>query len=57
MLSAQDQVHLNNPEAISRTIFVDTGTIMTTDFNLTQKQQSFLYDAGRDAATKFLKQQ
>jgi NTE family protein len=57
MLSAQDQVHLNNPEAISRTIFVDTGNIMTTDFNLTQKQQSFLYDAGRHAATKFLKQQ
>lgn len=54
MLNAQDKIHMNNPEVVRNTIFVDTGSVMTTEFNLTREQQTMLYRAGRHAAEKFL---
>jgi NTE family protein len=54
MQAAHDAEHLEDPAVIRRTIFVDSGTIKPTDFNLTKAQQHHLYDSGQTAATKFL---
>ncbi len=56
-LSAQDQIHLNDPKVIAKTIFVDTGDVMATDFDLSKDQQQVLFEAGKLAAQKFLARQ
>lgn len=55
MLNGQDQIHLDNPAAIERTIFVDTDDIKSTDFAITESRQTFLYKNGQHAARKFLR--
>jgi NTE family protein len=55
MASAHDQMHLDDPCVVRRTMFVDTGKVKATDFDLGPEEQSMLYDAGRAAATDFLK--
>lgn len=55
MASAHDQMHLDDPCVVRRTIFVDAGTIKATDFDIGPDEQSLLYEAGRSAATDFLK--
>lgn len=55
MLNAQDQIHLEDPQTVANTVFVDTGSIMTTDFDLSSAQQQTLYEAGKAAADKFLR--
>jgi NTE family protein len=54
MTGFYDQMHIESPDAQARTIFVDTGTIRATDFNLTDDDRDFLYHNGRAAAEKFL---
>lgn len=54
MLNAQDQIHLEDPDTVANTVFVDTGSIMTTDFDLSPQQQQMLYEAGGAAADKFI---
>jgi NTE family protein len=55
MASAHDQMHLDDPCVIRRTIFVDTGKVKATDFDLGPEKQAALYESGRRAATDFLK--
>jgi NTE family protein len=49
-----DQMHLDEPAVVDRTIFVDTTGVKATDFDLDQETQDRLYQNGRDAASKFL---
>ncbi|MGQ4599071.1 patatin-like phospholipase family protein [Nocardia sp. R6R-6] len=49
-----DRIHLDDPGVVARTIFVDTGKIKATDFDLSPADQDMLYKNGRAAATKFL---
>lgn len=55
ILSAQDQIHLNDPCTVRRTIFVDTGSIKSTNFDISKREQEFLFNNGRQAAEEFLK--
>lgn len=54
ILNAQDQIHLDDPCTLGRTIFVDTADIGTVEFSLTSERQELLYQNGRKAAEKFL---
>jgi NTE family protein len=54
MQSWNDQMHLDNPEVTSRTIFVDTLGISPVDFDIDKDTQSLLFENGRTAAEKFL---
>lgn len=54
MLNAHDQMHLDDPCVIDRTVFVDTGTVKVADFDITKEQQAFLFENGKKAAEKFL---
>jgi NTE family protein len=56
MMNAHDQMHLNDPCVIDRTIFVDTGNVQATDFDIDKASQQQLYDAGYTSAQKFLAQ-
>lgn len=54
MLSVQDQAHMEDESVVEQTIFVDTGKILATDFDISRPQQQALFDAGYEAATKYL---
>ncbi|MGH3494370.1 MAG: patatin-like phospholipase family protein [Sciscionella sp.] len=54
MLEGWDNRHIDNPSAIARTMFADTGAISGLDFDLTTEQRTQLIDAGRQAARTFL---
>ena len=54
ILNAQDQIHLDDPCTLRRTMFIDTADIGSTEFSLTTEQQELLYNNGRKAAEKFL---
>lgn len=54
MINAQDQLHLNDPCTLRRTMFVDTDDISFIDFGLDTKQRQQLYQNGIAAAEKFL---
>jgi NTE family protein len=54
MQSWSDQMHLDNPLVVKRTIFVDTFGVNATDFNLDAATRQKLYESGRSAAQKFL---
>jgi NTE family protein len=54
MTGFYDQMHIESADAQARTIFVDTGSVRATDFDLTDDARDFLYRSGRDAAAKFL---
>ena len=54
MTTFYDQMHLNEPAVIDRTIFVDTTGVKATDFDLDRDTQDRLYQNGRDAASRFL---
>jgi NTE family protein len=56
MMNAHDQMHLNDPCVIDRTIFVDTGNVQATDFDIDKATQQNLYDTGYASAQKFLAQ-
>jgi NTE family protein len=55
LTSALDQIHLDDPCTQRRTVFIDTFDLHSTDFGITPEQQVQLYQNGRSAAEKFLK--
>jgi NTE family protein len=57
LTSWYDRMHINDPDVVKRTIFVDTTGIRSTDFGITESQQEQLYENGRVAATKWLADQ
>jgi NTE family protein len=54
MVNARDQMHLDDPCVVDRTIFVDTGTVDSVDFDLSEADQRLLFGNGRSAAEEFL---
>jgi NTE family protein len=53
MTGFHDRLHIDDPDIQARTIFVDTGSIQATDFDLDDADRDFLYESGRRAATDF----
>lgn len=53
--NAHDAMHVDDPCTQKRTIFVDTFDIKATDFNIGRESQTKLFESGRVAARKFLK--
>ena len=49
-----DRMHLDDPATAARTIFVDTGKVRATDFDLTPADRQMLYRNGRAASEAFL---
>ncbi len=54
MQSWNDQMHLNDPAVLKRTIFVDTFGVNATDFSIDRSTQQKLFESGRAAAERFL---
>ena len=54
MTGFYDRIHIDEPSVTARTIFVDTGKVKATDFDLDPGTQNTLFQNGRDAALKFL---
>lgn len=54
MTSFHDQMHIDDPAVLARTIFVDTLGVKATDFGLTRDTADRLFDNGRRAAEAFL---
>jgi NTE family protein len=55
MHSFHDQMHIDDPGVLARTIFIDTFGVKSTDFGLTRETADRLYENGRAAAEYFLK--
>jgi NTE family protein len=53
MIGFYDRMYVDDPDTQARTIFVDTGTIRSIDFDLTEKQRDELFENGREAARRF----
>jgi NTE family protein len=54
MMNFHDQMHIDDPSVVARTIFIDTLGVRATDFDLDEATQRALFENGRQAATKFL---
>lgn len=54
MMSAHDSAYVDNPQASSRTIFVDTSPYQATDFHLAASDKSTLFTKGLGSGNKFL---
>jgi len=54
LTSFRDAMHIDEPSVQSRTIFVDTGAVRSTDFDLDRATALRLYESGRAAAEEFL---
>jgi len=54
MTGFYDRMHISDPSVVDRTIFVDTGHVKSTDFNLSTAVRDELFASGRSAATTFL---
>jgi NTE family protein len=54
MTSFHDQMHIDDPSVLARTMFVDTGSVKATDFDIDEATQAMLFASGRKAAAKFL---
>jgi NTE family protein len=54
LTDAHDQMHLDDPCVLARTMFVDTSIVSAVDFDITKEQQQELYNNGRKGAEKFL---
>lgn len=54
MVSAHDQMHINDPSVVERTVFIDTFGVSSTDFDLDDDTAERLYQSGRAATRKFL---
>lgn len=55
MMSFHDQIHIDDPAVLARTMFIDTFGTQTTDFGLDERSRERLYAAGRAGAEKFLR--
>ena len=54
MTSFHDQMHIDDPGVVARTIFVDTFGVKSTDFDLSPATADRLLENGRRAAEEFL---
>ena len=54
MSNFHDQIHIDDPSVLARTMFVDTGTVKATDFDIDKPAQDTLFDSGRHSADAFL---
>ncbi|MGZ6544200.1 MAG: patatin-like phospholipase family protein [Actinomycetota bacterium] len=54
MTNFHDQMHIEDPSVLARTIFVDTGDVHATDFDIDEATQETLYRSGRRAVRRFL---
>jgi NTE family protein len=54
MTNFHDQMHIDDPSVLARTMFVDTGTVKATDFGIDPATQDMLFKNGRAAAGAFL---
>jgi len=54
MTSFHDQIHIDDPAALARTMFVDTFGVRATDFDIDATMQDTLFKSGRKTANKFL---
>ncbi len=54
MMGAHDRAYISDPQASSRTIFVDTSNYRSTDFHLTAPDKEAMYADGLAAGKKFL---
>jgi NTE family protein len=55
MINAHDQMHLDDPCVLARTMLVDTDQVNPVDFTIDEPTKQRLFANGREAATKFLK--
>ena len=55
MTSFHDQIHIDEPSALARTMFVDTFGVRATEFDLDEDLQDLLFESGVKAATAFLR--
>jgi NTE family protein len=55
MTSFHDQMYIEDPAVLARTVFVDTLSVRATDFDIDEKTQDHLYENGRQAAKGFLR--
>lgn len=49
-----DRMHIDEQNAVERTIFIDTAAVRPTQFDLSDEDRELLYRKGRKAATEFL---
>ncbi len=54
MTNFHDQMHIDDPSVLARTMFVDTGQVKATDFDIDEPTQDMLFTNGREGAEKFL---
>lgn len=54
MHSFYDQMHVDDPSVLARTIFIDTLGVKSTDFGLGRETADRLFESGRSAAEAFL---
>ncbi len=54
MTSFHDQMHIDDPCTLQRTMFVDTMNVRATDFDIEPRTQDLLFENGKEAAGKFL---
>ncbi len=57
MSSWHDQMELQDPKVVERTMFVDNLGVKSTDFDIDKGTQSKLLESGRSAAERFLEEQ
>jgi NTE family protein len=54
MVSAHDQLYVDQDSVTSRTVFVDTSGVSSTNFRLSEQEKANLYSKGAAAAQDFL---
>ena len=54
MTNFHDQMHIDDPSVLARTMFVDTQHVKATDFDIDEPQQDMLFTNGERGAGKFL---
>lgn len=54
MMNFHDQIHIDDPAALARTIFIDTLSVKATDFDIDEATQLQLFENGLAGASGFL---
>lgn len=55
MTNFHDQMHIEDPAVLARTMFVDTMQVKATDFDIDERTQDRLFSNGESGAHEFLK--
>lgn len=54
LIDARNRVHIDDPDVIARTVFVDTSGYRSTDLDISQERKLELFDRGVRAGERFL---